>query len=1113
LILSDLSHRCLSSGDCDLFTAVLHFLCYSFIHPIHSTTSTLPTTPDSRPSFFLFLFDTMEASLVRFRALVRGMEADEAIRGRYEPRMSQGSYGNEIQVSDEQALAQLVPNRLQSYGHDCNYIVVNNFVVYDQHQLTGKGYGGQLRSLFTESTEKKPALLSGTLQDANISLDCHDMIINELTLDGLLDRSAPSTTIFIDTQASLKRGIRYQLGDPAPNYTPIFKDFKWVADFSKYVLHFLLASSTETISITLNDFRQQFWDFLVQYYDNDDCGLMSLTAWWDQCNYAKDFRTHLARYGQFIYRICRSSAYGDHTINDLLRHSIWDDIAEAEKQARPAESALKDERTAVTVDIGSSFTKTFPLWGTGEFNLLDTVRPNPEIMAARSARMHIFDNRESRAGAAVSAQDLLGNASSLADFGIQFGLEVLGTVLVVRHYGETRLAYARAESKGSSRTLEVIWLARPQDTICGSPEADGTHYWAENELFFLNECNCDPIPSRNVVASYPCEVFTVSQQNLFIKGLYRRDALEHVTADGSLLEQGYCPTHSQVSSNSEGSELVNMNLDSASASIKTMGLFCGCGTLDHSLGFDTVLAVDVNAAALASHKANNPNKNCAYHLQSTNTLLKDIANGKVPYPDPDLIVAGCPCKGFSNCNQHKENVQAHRNCSMLANTLSFVDLLRPKYVLIENVPAMNKSDLAKGRANACKQAVCELKRMDYQVAFHTLRGTDVNGPSIRKRLFIVAAAPNLKLPKKPFMPAHDITAGLVLSDITQKVSNDTILNVKRPDHVPFERLQNDFDAQISLVDVVSRIPRDGPANRRNLYGANSTGALSDHQSHWFRRQTNEKQQPSSKSLQRLHPERPFPTITSTIVPMNSRGSECIHPEQDRTVTMLELRRGQGIPDDFILIGTIKQAREQIGNGVVWQVGQAWGKSIAKAWIESGLGPASLTPPRGNSAAGFSSAASTVARDDRGTRASGTDTLAHASGSRLGVRSLFDTIRSYGGTSRYGASTGYNTNPGYDTRSGYDTHPNHNARSGSDSKFGYGEQSGYGTKSSNNTRPANGTTATLGMGITDTPRPVSTTINTRRAGRTDYFNGPDITHQPGSRKRRRSIVEVSSDSDD
>jgi site-specific DNA-cytosine methylase len=1058
----------------------------------------------------------MEASLVRFRGLVRGMDTREAIERRYEPRLSHNSVQDDTYVNEHQTLAQLVPSLLQTYGHHYEYIVLNNFAVYDQFQFEGKGFGGQLRSLFTDSSEKSPALMSGTLQDTHTSIDCHDMIINESSLSGLLDRSSPTTVVFINTKTGSRQGIRYRLGVPAPAYVSIFRDFKWVADFAKFVLHFLHASSSEKVSVKLDGFRQRFWNFLVRYYGNDDHGSAHLTAWWDECGHTEDFRTHFARYGQFIHRLCESSAHGDHTINDLLDHSVWDDIAigRAMQQAKRTEKALKEEKTVVTAVIGRSFTMAFPSWGDGPglFNLLDTLKPSPEVIAARSARMYLFDDKEPRPGA-ISAQKLLENASSLSNFGLRYGSEVLGTVLVVRHNGEPRLAYARNVRDRDNQTLEVVWLAQAQNTICGSLEADGTHYRVQNELFFVDECNCTPVPFRNIMASYLCEVFATSHDNLFIKGLYRRDALEHVTANGQLLERGHCPEHSQSSTSSQVAEPVDDGTDSVE--INTMGLFCGCGTVDHSLGFKTVLAVDVNAAALASHKANNANKDCRYHLQSTNTLLKDIACGREPYPNIDCLVAGCPCKGFSNCNQYKQNVQAHRNCSMLANTLSFVDLLRPKYVLIENVPAMNSSDVTKDRANACKQAICELKRMDYQVAFHTVSGTDVNGPSIRTRLFIIAAAPNLKLPKKPFVNTDgviSITAGDVLSDLTQLVSNDTILNMKTPDHVPIERLQNDFDNEISLVDVISRIPRTGPVNRRNLYGANRAGALSDHQSHWFSRQTNEKQQPSSKSLQRLDPDSPFPTITSTLVPMNSRGSACIHPEQDRTVTMLELRRGQGIPDDFLLIGTIKEAREQIGNGVVWQVGQAWGKSIARAWFESGLGPDSSTGSRGSGAAGTSTTANTNAHGDRGARSPGPGTSIDAGLTLLDGGPLFGAGLAYGTNTAYGADSGNNANPGYNTNTGRRTNHGYEASSGYGSQSGYCEQSSCGTKSRNKARPATSAAADSGVGTRSTPRAASTSNNTPRTRYTGLSGSLDTTHQPGSRKRRRLVIEISSDED-
>ncbi len=56
-------------------------------------------------------------------------------------------------------------------------------------------------------------------------------------------------------------------------------------------------------------------------------------------------------------------------------------------------------------------------------------------------------------------------------------------------------------------------------------------------------------------------------------------------------------------------------------------------------------------------------------------------------------------------------------------------------------------------------------------------------------------------------------------------------------------------------------------------------------------------------------------------------SGAIHPEEDRKFTLPELKRLFGLPDDFILTGTVAQAAERICRMVPPALTEAIGKSV------------------------------------------------------------------------------------------------------------------------------------------------------------------------------------------
>ncbi|KAJ7343110.1 S-adenosyl-L-methionine-dependent methyltransferase [Mycena albidolilacea] len=91
---------------------------------------------------------------------------------------------------------------------------------------------------------------------------------------------------------------------------------------------------------------------------------------------------------------------------------------------------------------------------------------------------------------------------------------------------------------------------------------------------------------------------------------------------------------------------------------------------------------------------------------------------------------------------------------------------------------------------------------------------------------------------------------------------------------------------------------------------------------------------------RLNADGCFKTAVTSVKP-RSRGSYVLHPEQYRAISVLEAKRAQGFPDDYILwsgaqskTGQISDYYRQIGNAVPVPLAAALGRSLQAAFVET-----------------------------------------------------------------------------------------------------------------------------------------------------------------------------------
>ncbi|DBB09374.1 TPA: hypothetical protein ACH3X3_007949 [Trebouxia sp. C0006] len=434
--------------------------------------------------------------------------------------------------------------------------------------------------------------------------------------------------------------------------------------------------------------------------------------------------------------------------------------------------------------------------------------------------------------------------------------------------------------------------------------------------------------------------------------------------------------------------------------LRTMDIFAGCGGL--SEGFQQARAavckwaIEYEHPAAEAFKLNHPEahvmcNNCnviltaAMHKAGLQDICKaspeaeeeakalseqDVAQLPVP-GEVDFLCGGPPCQGYSGMNRFNKGNWSMVQNSMVMSYLSYCDLYRPRYFLLENV----RNFVSHNKSFTFRLTVRSLLDMGYQVRFGVLNAGNFGVSQSRKRTFIWGVAPGNILPEWP-KPQH--------------VFRSSQLTINLPGNVQFTAVPQSVGAPLRTVtvrDVISDLPviENGHDQADMQYAGPPVSAfqkkirgectvLRDH----ICKQMNElnlercrcipKEVPGAdwRCLEHLVAQDParemykgqalvpwclpntaerhngwrglfgrldlnghFPTSTTDPQPMGKVG-QVFHPNQDRIVSVRECARAQGFPDDFQFWGNVHNKHRQIGNAVPPPLAASLGNQLRKA---------------------------------------------------------------------------------------------------------------------------------------------------------------------------------------
>jgi DNA (cytosine-5)-methyltransferase 1 len=330
--------------------------------------------------------------------------------------------------------------------------------------------------------------------------------------------------------------------------------------------------------------------------------------------------------------------------------------------------------------------------------------------------------------------------------------------------------------------------------------------------------------------------------------------------------------------------------------------FCG--------GFDPILAIDNDKAAIATHSAN-------FSGQALCVNIEDWLSSAT-VPKADVVIGGPPCQGFSLLNKKKSG---DKRRELWEPFLEIADRSKARVFVMENVAELYRSperEMIEERARG----------FGFNTSAAILNAADYGAPQARKRTIIfgsrgvkgaMAEFPPLRTHVDPNdqsnLPRWR-TVRDAIGDLPPPVGTE--IGGKSPLDLHFGRSPTPLS-----IKRYKTVPPGG--NRFDLQ--RKAPAITP--ACWIRKTSG-----GTDLFGRLWWDRPSVTIrTEFYKPEKGR---YLHPEQHRPITHREAARLMGFPDDFKFSGSKVEIARQIGNAVPPHLAGALAKLVRSMLLPMAL---------------------------------------------------------------------------------------------------------------------------------------------------------------------------------
>ncbi|RWD71075.1 DNA cytosine methyltransferase [Mesorhizobium sp.] len=338
--------------------------------------------------------------------------------------------------------------------------------------------------------------------------------------------------------------------------------------------------------------------------------------------------------------------------------------------------------------------------------------------------------------------------------------------------------------------------------------------------------------------------------------------------------------------------------------INVVDFFCGCGGTSAGLrnaGLNVIAGIDLDPEAGATFRLNFPEAaflNYDIRDLTTQAFSQSI---EIDSSAPLLISACAPCQPFTK--QKTTHRKSDARAFLLDELHRFIEHLLPEYILLENVPGLQRIKLNDGPLG---RFIKLLGSCGYSYDVKILKSHDYGVPQIRHRLVLVASRLGpVSVPSPTHGPG---TANEQYEDVWKWIGD-------LPEIAAGEEcalIPNHRAASLSPVNLrrISLTPEGG--GRLDWPEDLKLACHKDHTGH-------------TDVYGRLWKTRPAAALSTRCISLSN--GRYGHPTQNRALSVREAARLQTFGDDFAFLGSMNSMARQIGNAVPVRLAEVMGLHI------------------------------------------------------------------------------------------------------------------------------------------------------------------------------------------
>lgn len=323
--------------------------------------------------------------------------------------------------------------------------------------------------------------------------------------------------------------------------------------------------------------------------------------------------------------------------------------------------------------------------------------------------------------------------------------------------------------------------------------------------------------------------------------------------------------------------------ESSSNTLKGIDLFCGIGGFRIAMqdnNVECVFSSDIDKFAQQTYEAN-------FHEIPTGDITKVAAKD---IPQFDILAAGFPCQPFSYAGEKKGFEDTTRG-TLFFDICRILEYHKPAMVFLENVKGL----VSHKNGETLATVIDNLKKLGYYPHWQVLSSLDYGLPQKRERWYCVAFRENV-----PFEFPKPLGGHPTLRDIVDLDDHSPQLAISK---FELDRIDYHFDHCKETERVQHSNAKYAPNTKKGKYGVFSfqkpDGSLRFHVG-----------DPAKTQIQEAFYSC-LDTYASTIIANRTPKLWDIR----RKLSVLEAKRLQGFPDDFIMPVSDAQAYKQLGNSV------------------------------------------------------------------------------------------------------------------------------------------------------------------------------------------------------